>query len=74
VEVFKDIEQSVSLEGQGLDVRGFHGRTTTLSVPLSADCPDLLQVRQPRSTHDPDEPSERGCDCRMDRRKTGRMS
>ena len=44
VDVFKDIEQSVSLEGQGLDVRGFHGRTTTLSVPFSADCPARVQL------------------------------
>jgi YHS domain-containing protein len=33
--VFKDIEQNVSLELRGPEERGFHGRTTTLSVPSS---------------------------------------
>src|SRR3990172_4588030 len=33
--VFKDIEQSVSLELRGPEERGFHGRTTLLSVPSS---------------------------------------
>ena len=44
VDVFKDIKQIVSLEGQGLDVRGFHGRTTTLSVPFSDACPAKVQL------------------------------
>ena len=44
VDVFKDIKQIVSLEGQGLDVRGFHGRTTTLSVPFSDACPARVQL------------------------------
>jgi YHS domain-containing protein len=44
VDVFKDITQIVSLEGQGLDVRGFHGKTTTLSVPFSDACPAKVQL------------------------------
>jgi hypothetical protein len=44
VDVFKDIKQIVSLEGQGLDVRGFHGRTTTLSIPFSDACPAKVQL------------------------------
>ncbi len=44
VEVFKDIKQFVSVEGQGLDGRGFHGRTTTLSIPLSDACPAKVQL------------------------------
>lgn len=44
VEVFKDIKKIVSLEGQGLDVRGFHGRTTTLSIPFSDACPAKVQL------------------------------
>ena len=44
VDVFKDIKQIVSLEGQGIDVRGFHGRTTTLSVPFSDECPANVQL------------------------------
>lgn len=41
---FKDIKQIVTVEGQGLDVRGFHGRTTTLSVPFSDACPAKVQL------------------------------
>ena len=44
VDVFKDIKQTVSLEGQGHDVRGFHGRTTTLSIPFSDACPAKVQL------------------------------
>lgn len=44
VDVFKDIKQIVSLEGQGLDVRGVHGRTTTLAVPFSDACPAKVQL------------------------------
>ena len=44
LDVFKGIKQIVSLEGQGLDVRGFHGRTTTLSVPFSDACPAKVQL------------------------------
>ena len=44
VDVFKNIVQFVSLEGKGLDVRAFHGRTTTLSVPLSDECPANVQL------------------------------
>lgn len=44
VDVFKDVRQIVSQGGQGLDVRGFHGRTTTLSIPFSADCPAKVQL------------------------------
>ena len=44
VDIFKNIEQCVSVEGQGLDVRGFHGRTTTLSLPFSDDCPAKVQL------------------------------
>jgi YHS domain-containing protein len=44
VDVFKDINQIVSPEGQGLDVRGFHGRTTTLAIPSSDECPAKVQL------------------------------
>lgn len=44
VEVFKDIKQIVSLEGHGPDVRRFHGRTTTLSIPFSDACPANVQL------------------------------
>jgi len=44
VDVFKDIKQIVGQEGEGIDVRGFHGRTTTLSIPFSADCPAKVQL------------------------------
>jgi len=44
VDVFKNIAQFVSLEGQGLDVRAFHGRTTTLTLPFSDDCPAKVQL------------------------------
>jgi len=44
VDVFKDITQIVSLEGQGLDVREFHGRTTTLSIPFSDACPAKVRL------------------------------
>ncbi len=38
VNVFKDIKQNVSLELRGPEGRGFHGRTTTLTVPPSDVC------------------------------------
>src|SRR5512146_1988269 len=38
VNVFKDIEPNVTLELRGPEGRGFHGRTTTLSVPSSDVC------------------------------------
>ncbi|MCA9214296.1 MAG: hypothetical protein KDB27_14590, partial [Planctomycetales bacterium] len=44
LEVFKDIKQIVSLEGQGLDLREFHGRTTTLAIPFSDVCPAKVQL------------------------------
>jgi YHS domain-containing protein len=44
VDVFKDIKQSVSLEKQGADGRGFHGRTTRLMVPFSDGCPATVEL------------------------------
>ena len=44
VNVFKDIEQDVSLELRGPEARGFHGRTTTLSVPSSDACPGKVEL------------------------------
>jgi len=44
VNVFKDIKQNVSLELRGPEERGFHGRTTTLSVPLSDGCPGKVDL------------------------------
>ena len=42
--VFKDIEQTVTLELRGPEERGFHGRTTTLSVPSSDACSGKVEV------------------------------
>ena len=42
--VFKDIEQTVSLELRGPEERGFHGRTTTLSVPSSDACSGKVEL------------------------------
>ena len=44
VNVFKDIEQNVSLELRGPEARGFHGRTTTLSVPSSDACSGKVEL------------------------------
>jgi YHS domain-containing protein len=44
VDVFKDIKQSVSLEKQGADGRGFHGRLTRLLVPFSDRCPATVEL------------------------------
>ena len=44
VNVFKDITQSVKLELRGPEGRGFHGRTTMLSVPFSDGCPAKVEL------------------------------
>ena len=44
VNVFKDIEQNVSLELRGPEVRGFHERTTTLAVPSSDACAGNVEL------------------------------
>ena len=44
VNVFKDIQQSVSLELRGSETRGFHGRATTLSVPSSDACSGKVEL------------------------------
>ena len=44
VNVFKDIEHNVSLELRGPEARGFHGRTTTLSVPSSDACSGKVEL------------------------------
>ena len=44
VNVFKDIEQNVSLELRCPEGRGFHGRTTTLSVPSSDACSGKVEL------------------------------
>ena len=44
VNVFKDIKQKVSLELRGPEGRGFHGRTTTLSVPSSDACSGNVEL------------------------------
>jgi len=44
VNVFKDIKQNVSLELRGPEGRGFHGRTTTLSVPSSDACAGKVEL------------------------------
>ena len=44
VNVFKDIKQNVSLELRGPEGRGFHGRTTTLSVPSSDACSGKVEL------------------------------
>jgi YHS domain-containing protein len=44
VNVFKNIKQKVSLELRGPEERGFHGRTTTLSVPTSDACPGKVEL------------------------------
>jgi YHS domain-containing protein len=44
VDVFKDIQQSVSLERQGADGRRFHGRMTRLVVPYSDGCPATVDL------------------------------
>ena len=44
VDVFKDIKQNVSLERRGPEGRGFHGRTTTLSVPSSDACAGKVEL------------------------------
>jgi YHS domain-containing protein len=43
VNVFKDITQSVSLELRGPEGRGFHGRTTKLTVPYSDKRPTPME-------------------------------
>jgi len=44
VNVFKNIKQKVSLELRGPKERGFHGRTTTLSVPSSDACSAKVEL------------------------------
>ena len=44
VNVFKDIKQNVSLELRGPESQGFHGRTTTLSVPSSDACSGKVEL------------------------------
>ena len=44
VNVFKHIAQNVSLELRGPEERGFHGRTTTLSVPSSDACSGKVEL------------------------------
>ncbi|MBN2024359.1 MAG: hypothetical protein JW809_16370 [Pirellulales bacterium] len=44
VNVFKDVAKNVSLELRGPDGQGFHGRTTTLSVPPSDACPAKVEL------------------------------
>lgn len=44
VNVFKDIQQSVNLGKPGTEGRGFHGKTTTLSVPSSDACPAKVEL------------------------------
>jgi YHS domain-containing protein len=44
VNVFKNIEPNVSLELRGPEGRGFHGRTTTLSVPSSDACSGKVEL------------------------------
>ena len=44
VNVFKDIEPNVSLELRGPEERGFHGRTTTLSVPSPDACSGKVEL------------------------------
>lgn len=44
VNVFKDIEPQVSLELRGPQERGFHGRTTMLSVPSSDACSGKIEL------------------------------
>ena len=44
VNVFKDIKPNVSLELRGPEGRGFHGRTTTLSVPSSDACSGKVEL------------------------------
>ena len=44
VNVFKDLTQNVRLELRGPEERGFHGRTTTLSVPSSDACSGKVEL------------------------------
>lgn len=44
VNVFKDIKQNVTLELRGPEERGFHGRTTLLSVPSSDACSGKVEL------------------------------
>ena len=44
LDVFKDIGQSVSLELRGPEDRGFHGRTTRISVPPSDACSGKVEL------------------------------
>jgi YHS domain-containing protein len=44
VNVFKDIQQSVNLEKQSSDGRGFQGRMTRLVVPYSDSCPAKVDL------------------------------
>jgi len=44
VNVFKDIQQDMSLELRGPKPRGFHGRAITLSVPSSDACPGKVEL------------------------------
>ena len=44
VNVFKDIQQSVSLELRGPEARGFHERKTTLAVPSSEACSGKVEL------------------------------
>jgi YHS domain-containing protein len=51
VTVFQDIKQSVSVELRGPEVRGFHSRTTTLTVPVSDKHPAPMKFSL-RVSHD----------------------
>ena len=44
LEVFKNIQQSVTQERQVLEARGRQASTTTLSVPFSDECPARVQL------------------------------
>jgi YHS domain-containing protein len=51
VTIFQDIEQSESVELRGPEVRGFHSRTTTLTVPVSEKHPAPMKFSF-RVSHD----------------------
>ena len=51
VTVFQDIQQSVGVELRGPEARGFHSRTTTLTVPVSDNHPARMQFSL-RVSHD----------------------
>ena len=42
--VFKDITQNVTLELRNPQTQGFDGRTTTLAVPFSEECPAHVEL------------------------------